>query len=59
MTLVKDVNCKTQAVCGPYVMRCRSCGSNLSLMDGKTCRYCGIEPDWKLFDWVIEEYEIL
>lgn len=43
--MIKDAGCKTQAVCGASVMRCQGCGANLSLMDGKTCGYCGRDLD--------------
>ena len=32
--------------------------TSLSLMEGKTCRYCGRNLDLKQFDWVIEKYDI-
>ena len=59
MTMVKDAACRTQAVCGPSVLRCKGCGASLSLMEGKTCRYCGKELDLKQYDWVIETYEVV
>ena len=58
MTLIKDAGCKTQAVCGASVLTCRDCGASLSLMEGKTCSYCGRSLDLKQFDWVIANYEI-
>ena len=54
--LVKSAECKTQAVCGPSVLRCKSCGASLSLMDGKKCAYCGHELDMKQYEWTILEY---
>lgn len=57
MRLSKSESCKTQAVCGPSIMKCSSCGSSLSLMEGKKCAYCGRELDLKKFDWVIMEYD--
>ena len=57
LTMVKDARCKTQAVCGPSVLKCSSCGASLSLMEGKTCAYCGTKMNLKLYDWVIEDYE--
>ena len=59
MRLIKDAGCKTQAVCGASVLRCQGCGASLSLMDGRTCRYCGRNLDLKLYDWVIDKYDIL
>lgn len=59
ITLIKDVSCKTQAVCGPSVLKCKNCGSSLSLMEGKTCKYCGTNLDLKSYDWVIAKYDIL
>lgn len=58
MIMIKDAGCKTQAVCGASVLRCRGCGTSLSLMEGKTCRYCGRNLELKQFDWVIAEYDI-
>lgn len=57
--MIKDADCKNQAVCGASVMRCQGCGASLSLMDGKTCGYCGRDLDLKAHDWVIDRYEIL
>ncbi|MCR4722455.1 MAG: zinc ribbon domain-containing protein [Eubacteriales bacterium] len=57
--LIKDAACKTQAVCGPFALKCRGCGAGISLMEGKTCSYCGRELDLKAYDWVIDEYEIV
>lgn len=59
LRLIKDADCKTQAVCGPSVLKCRGCGASLSLMEGKTCRFCGRELDLKRYDWVIKDYEIV
>lgn len=44
-------------VCGVSVLKCKGCGSSLSLMEGKTCRYCGRNLDLKQFDWVIADYK--
>lgn len=59
MTMIKDAGCKTQAVCAASVLTCRGCGASLSLMEGKTCQYCGRELDLKRFDWVIAKYDII
>lgn len=56
MTLIKSAACKTQAVCGASVLRCRGCGASLSLMEGKRCAYCGRDLDLKMYDWVITNY---
>ena len=56
--LVKSADCKTQAVCGPSVLRCRGCGASLSLLEGKACHYCGRELDLSQYDWVISDYKI-
>ncbi len=58
ITMIKDAGCKTQAVCGASVLKCKGCGASLSLMEGKTCRYCGRNLDLKQFDWVIADYKI-
>ena len=57
--MIKDAGCKTQAVCGASVLKCQGCGASLSLMDGKTCRYCGRNLDLKRYDWVIDQYDIV
>ncbi|WP_349688107.1 zinc ribbon domain-containing protein [Acidaminococcus sp. DS4831] len=57
--MIKDASCKTQAVCGVSVMRCQGCGASLSLMEGKTCSYCGRNLDLKSYDWVIDKYDIV
>lgn len=59
MTLIKYAVCKTQAVCGASILKCKGCGSSLSLMEGKTCKYCGRNLDLKLYDWVIANYDIV
>ena len=59
MTMIKDAGCKTQAVCGASVLTCKGCGASLSLMEGKTCSYCGRNLDLKQFDWVIADYKII
>lgn len=58
LTMIKDAGCKTQAVCGASVLTCKGCGASLSLMEGKTCRYCGRDLDLKQYDWVIAKYDI-
>lgn len=57
--MIKDASCKTQAVCGASVMRCQGCGASLSLMEGKTCSYCGRDLDLKAYDWVIDSYDVI
>ena len=59
ITMIKDAGCETQAVCSASVLRCRGCGASLSLMEGKTCKYCGRDLDLKLYDWVIADYKIM
>ena len=59
LRMIKDASCKTQVVCGASVMRCQGCGASLSLMDGKTCSYCGRNLDLKAYDWVIDSYDII
>ena len=56
LELEKLAECKTQNICGPSVFKCNSCGSSLSLMDGKACPYCGRELDLRKYDWVITKY---
>lgn len=57
MMLSKSAACKSQTVCGPSILTCSSCGSSLSLIEGKKCAYCGGELDLKKYDWVITEYK--
>ena len=56
LQLEKSEYCKTQAVCGPSILKCKKCGGNLSLLEGKICKFCGNELDMKEHDWVITEY---
>ena len=56
LRLEKSEHCKTQAVCGPSILKCKKCGGNLSLLEGKICKFCGNELDMKEHDWVITEY---
>ena len=56
ITLIKDAGCRTQAVCGASALKCKGCGAPISLMEGKTCRFCGRNLDLKKYDWVIERY---
>lgn len=57
--LIKDADCKTQAVCGASALKCQGCGASISLMDGKTCKQCGRNLDLKSYDWVIDQYDIV
>ena len=59
MTLIKDAGCRTQAVCGASVLKCKSCGASLSLMEGKKCEYCGRDLDLAAYDWVIAKYDVV
>lgn len=58
LTLQKSAACKTQAVGTAAAMKCPGCGASLSLLEGKTCRYCGRRLDFKQHDWVIYQYQI-
>lgn len=57
LRLVKNRDCKTQAVCAPSIMKCNSCGASLILAEGLKCRYCGNVPDLKKYDWTLIDYE--
>lgn len=59
MGLEKNEDCKTQTVCAPSILKCGGCGSSLSLMNGKTCEYCGRDLDMKEYDWVITNCDIV
>jgi len=56
--LSKNGRLRTQAVCGPALMKCEKCGASITLMEGKVCAYCGNELDFKKFDWVITDYVV-
>jgi len=56
LQLEKSEHCKTQAVCAPSILKCTKYGGNLSLLEGKICKFCGNELDMKEHDWVITEY---
>ena len=55
--LEKSEHCKTQAVCSPSILKCKKCGGNLSLLEGKICKFCGNELDMREHDWVITKYD--
>ncbi|MBO4705493.1 MAG: hypothetical protein J5647_07140 [Spirochaetaceae bacterium] len=57
MLFTKSSECKTQVVCAPALLKCRSCGASLSLLEGKKCKYCGNEIELEKHDWVIREYK--
>ena len=57
LRLEKSEHCKTQAVCGPSILKCKKCGGNLSLLEGKICKFCGNELDMREHDWVITRYK--
>ncbi len=59
LSLAKNTECKTEAVCEPSVLRCSDCGSSVSLLEGGRCQYCGGRLNLKKYDWVIEDYRIL
>lgn len=59
LTLKKSASCKTLAVSGPKVFRCKGCGASISLAEGKTCEYCGSTFDLKQYDWMISDYQVL
>ena len=55
--LAKSALCKTEAVCGPSMLKCKGCGASISLLDGGRCAYCGTELRLWEYDWVITQYE--
>jgi len=57
-TVVRDRECKTQAICEPVYFKCASCGAPMSLLEGKICKYCGNERINSDFDWVIERFDV-
>ncbi len=59
LLLAKAASCLAQAVFEPIVLRCRSCGSSLDLMEGRRCLYCGREMELENYDWSIKEYKIV
>lgn len=56
--LVKDAASRTQVVCAPAVLKCRSCGASIDLLEGKRCAYCGSELDMSRYDWMIRNIRI-
>lgn len=56
LCLEKNASCTTQDICAPSILTCKNCGNSLSLMEGKTCPFCGTELDMKEHDWVIITY---
>ena len=58
LVLTKSAECKTQVVCPPSLLKCKSCGASMSLLEGKRCSYCETEIDLEKHDWVIREYKV-
>ncbi len=54
VTLIRNAEAKTEAVCGPLTFRCSKCGSSHSLLYGRVCAYCGNEVELEEKDWVIK-----
>ena len=59
LKLIKSAACKTQAVCGPSILKCRNCGASISLLNGGKCEYCDSELNLWEYDWVIADYQVL
>ena len=59
LQLIKSAACKTQAVCGPSVLKCRNCGASISLLNGGKCEYCDSELSLWEHDWVIADSNVL
>ena len=59
LQLKKSAACKTQAVCGPSILKCRNCGASISLLNGGRCEYCDSELNLWEYDWVISDYKVL
>ena len=59
LQLIKSAACKTQAVCGPSVLKCKNCGASISLLNGGKCEYCDSELNLWEHDWVIADYQVL
>ena len=38
---------------------CPNCGSNISLLEGGICEYCGTSLDYDKYSWMFEEYKSL
>lgn len=57
LRFVKNENCKTQEICAPAFLRCRNCGSSLSLMEGAHCHSCGSDVKLSDFAWTIDDYK--
>ena len=59
LQLKKSAACKTQAVCGPSILKCKNCGASISLLNGGKCEYCDSELNLWQYDWVITDYNVL
>lgn len=57
LMLSKSAACKTQTICGPSLMRCKSCGNGLTLLNGRQCPQCGTDIYLEQYDWVIRGYK--
>lgn len=58
LVLSRGEDSRTQAVCAPYIMKCRGCGTSLSLTEGKVCPSCGREADFTEDVWLIDQYKV-
>lgn len=58
LRLCKTADCKTQAIAGPEITRCKSCGASILLLEGKKCRYCQSEVPLREYDWVICSFQL-
>jgi len=58
LELVKSINCKTEAVCAPALLRCKNCGASLSLMEGCHCHYCGHDSRLADIAWAIKSINL-
>ena len=59
LMLSKSAACKTQAVCAPALLRCRGCGSGITLLNGRVCPQCGTDIFLERYDWVVRGYKAI
>lgn len=59
VVMVKDKNNKTQTNSDAMMYKCPNCGSNVDLLHGGVCEYCGTGLNLVKHDWVFGDYKIV
>ncbi len=52
----KDVVTKSEIALREY--KCENCAGSINILEGSTCRFCGVHVDYSAYGWMIDEYRI-